>query len=364
MRISLTFSIYLTRQILSWLGVVFFGLTCLLFIFDVVEQLRRAAKKSEAGIVIVLQMSALQLPHLIEQTLPFIVLFGSMMAFWRLSRSNELVIARAAGVSAWQFLLPALALAAALGTFQITAFNPLASSMLAHYERLDARYMQRTTSRLVVSPTGLWLRQGDENGQTVINAQRITSDEVDLTTVIFFLFENPDRFVSRIDAQRAQLRDGYWNIENAWLSAPDKPIRFVETYALPTDLTPDRVRNSFASPETMSFWDIPDFLETLEAAGFSGHRHRLYWHRLLATPLLLCAMVLIAAVFSLRISGRMGAARTIGAGVVCSFILYFLSDIVYALGLSATIPPVLSAWTPAGVTTLLGLATVFHLEDG
>ncbi len=364
MRLSLTLSIYLARQVLTWFGVVFFGLTCILFIFDVVEQLRRAAGKSEAGIGVVLQLAAFQLPHLIEQTLPFTVLFGSMMAFWRLARSNELVIARTAGVSAWQFLLPALFIAASLGAFQIIAFNPLASSMLAKFERLDARYLRLSTSSLVVTSTGLWLRQGDKNGQTVINAQKINSDEVDLTTVIFFLFENPDRFVSRIDAERAQLRDGYWNIENAWLSSPDEPIRFVETYALPTDLTPERVKNSFASPETMSFWDIPEFLNTLEAAGFSGHRHRLYWHRLLATPLLLCAMVLIAAVFSLRISGRMGAARTIGAGVVCSFVLYFLSDIVYALGLSASIPPVLSAWTPASVATLLGLATVFHLEDG
>ncbi len=364
MLISRTFFIYLTRQILFWIGVIFLGLTSILFMFDTVEQLRRATAKTDIGMGGVLQLAALRLPHLIEQTLPFVLLFGAMMAFWRLARSNELVVARAAGVSAWQFLMPGIFIAFFLGVFQVAAFNPLASSMLAQFERLDSGYLGLATNRLMVSRTGLWLRQGDETGQIVINARKLAPDEVELTTVIFFLFENPDRFVGRIDAERARLEDGYWNIENAWISAPNEAPRYVENHTLRTDLTADKIKDSFASPETMSFWDIPDFLETLEAAGFSGHRHRLYWHTLLATPLLLCAMILIAAVFALRINSRMGAARTLAAGVICSFLLYFLSDIVYALGLSASIPAILAAWSPAGIATLLGLALVFHLEDG
>ena len=42
----------------------------------------------------------------------------------------------------------------------------------------------------------------------------------------------------------------------------------------------------------------------LERSGFSALRHRLYWHSLLAAPLLLCAMVLIAATFTLRQTRR------------------------------------------------------------
>lgn len=364
MLISSTLFAYLSRQILLWIGVVFVGLTGILFMFDTVEQLRRAAGKSDMGMGVVLQMAALRLPHLIEQTLPFVLLFGTMMAFWQLARSNELVVARAAGVSAWQFLLPGIFIAIVLGVFLVAAFNPLASSMLAQFERLDTRNSGLSTSQLVVSRTGLWLRQGDEFGQTVINARKMAPDEVELTTVIFFLFEKPDRFIGRIDAERARLEKGYWQIENAWLSSPDESIRRVQSYSLRTNLTAEKIKDSFAAPETMSFWDIPDFLETLESAGFSGRRHQLYWHRLLATPLLLCAMVLIAAVFALRINSRLGAARTLAAGVICSFLLYFLSDIVYALGMSSSIPVILAAWSPAGIATLLGLAMVFHLEDG
>lgn len=364
MRVSATLSFYFSRNILFWILVIFGGLAAVLLMFDMVEQFRRVAGKADVGYGIAIQLALLRLPHLIQKTLPFTILFGAMMAFWRLARSNELAVARAAGVSAWQFLLPGLIIAMLVGAFQVAAFNPLAAMLLARFEHLDATYLKRSTSRLVVSPTGLWLRQGSENGQTVINAQRSAADGAELLTVTFFVFENPDRFIRRIDADRAALGNGYWTVERAWLSAPDKERRFEETYRIPTDLTPDKIQESFASPETMSFWSIPGFLKTLEKAGFSGHRHRLYWHTLLASPLLLAAMILFAAVFTLKAGGRGGATRTVSMGVLCSFALYFASDIVHALGLSASIPAILAAWSPPAIATLLALAMVFHLEDG
>lgn len=353
-------SVYIARQLLSWLAIMAVGLGCLVFLLSFVEQLRRTS--GVAGLAI--ELAILQLPFLIQKTLPFIILFGSMMAFWRLSRTNELVVARSAGISAWQFLLPAVLMGAAVGGMQTTVFNPLASSMLARYEQVDAEYLRHATSRLSVSPTGVWLRQGSEGGQTVINAQRIAQDGAKLLTVIFFVFENPDRFISRIDAESAELKNGYWLIRNANLSTLDEPRKYVDEYKVDTDLTPDKIADSFASPETLSFWAIPGFLEALEAAGFSGHRHRLYLHSLLAMPLLLGAMVLFAAVFTLKIGTRTSATRTIGAGVICSFLLYFLSDVINAMGLSGGLPAVMAAWSPAALATMLAMAMVFHLEDG
>ena len=360
MRMSLTLSIYIARQLIVWLGIMGVGLSSLVFLLNFVEQLRRSG--GQAGLA--MELAILQLPFLIQKTLPFVILFGSMMAFWRLSRSNELVVARAAGVSAWQFLLPAVLIGAFIGVIQTTIFNPFASAMLARYEQVDAEYLRHTTSRLSVSPTGVWLRQGSESGQTVINAQRIAPNGAELLTVIFFVFENPDRFIRRVDAESAVLKDGYWLIRDANLATLDDPRQHIAEYRIDTDLTPDKIANSFASPETLSFWALPGFINTLEAAGFSGHRHRLYWHSLLAMPLLLGAMVLFAAVFTLKIGTRTSAARTLGAGVICSFLLYFMSDVIHAMGLSANLPAIMAAWSPAALAAMLAMAMVFHLEDG
>ncbi|HAE51227.1 MAG TPA: LPS export ABC transporter permease LptG, partial [Tistrella mobilis] len=106
------------------------------------------------------------------------------------------------------------------------------------------------------------------------------------------------------------------------------------------------------------------FIAQLRDAGFSALQHRLYWHSVLALPLLMMAMVIISATFGLRFTRRGGAGITIAGGVFTGFLLYFLTGVVYALGQSGGLPVVLAAWTPAGVAALFGIATLLHLEDG
>ncbi len=81
-------------------------------------------------------------------------------------------------------------------------------------------------------------------------------------------------------------------------------------------------------------------------------------------PLLFAAIILLATSFSLRPQRRGRVGLVIFGGVITGFLLYFLSNFVFALGLSGKIPVILSAWTPAGVTLMLGIATLLHLEDG
>ena len=126
----------------------------------------------------------------------------------------------------------------------------------------------------------------------------------------------------------------------------------------------EKILDSFAPPETIAFWNLPEFIELLENAGFSATRHKLQFHRLLATPLLLASLVLLAASFSLRSQRRGRVGLVILGGVLTGFLLYFVSNIVFALGLSGGIPVILAAWTPASVTLMLGVAILLHLEDG
>ncbi len=364
MALSTTLSAYLARHFAFWLASVFCGIAAVVLLFDSIEMLRRSANKTEISMAIVVQMSLLKLPYLVQQMLPFCILFGATLAFWRLSKANEFVVSRAAGISVWQILTPAIGIALLVGVAQITVFNPIASAMLSKFEKLESRYLKRSTSLLSVSKGGVWLRQADTGGQTVIHATRVAQSDMELQQVIIFLFEGEDRFTGRIDAESAQLRDGYWNIEKAWISAPNQSSRYVARHRLKTELTLNKILDSFASPQTLSFWELPAFIDTLESAGFSGQRHKLYWHSLLASPLLLAAMILIAAIFTLRTTGRVGAATSIAGAALSGFVLYFLSDLVYALGQSASIPYLLAAWTPAGVSTMLGIAVLFHIEDG
>jgi len=364
MRLLPTLSLYLARQFLLSFAAILLGLTVLVFVFESVELLRRATSKAQIPIGFILQLAVLKLPVTVQKMLPFAVLFGAMATFVRLTRSSELVVARSAGVSAWQFLFPTLAGGAFIGILTLGAFNPLAAAMASNYESLEAKFLRGRASLLAVSSTGFWLRQADTQGQSVIHALRVSQQGVELYDVIVFLYGGQDKFVGRIDARSARLEDGAWHLNDALITAPDRPpVRRVE-HRLDTTLTLSQIQDSFASPQTLSFWAIPRFIQTLEDAGFSALRHRLHWHSLLSLPLLLVAMVLIAASFSLRLTRRGGTGLLVAGGAVLGFVFFFFSDVVLALGLSGSLPVPLAAWTPAGVMLLVGVATVLHLEDG
>jgi len=360
-----TLSAYIARQFFVWFCAVFGALVSVTFLIDYIELLRRGGTRTQATWGTLLEMAALKLPHTAQDVMPFAFLFGTMLVFWRLTRSNELVVARAAGVSVWGFLAPAILVALLVGVVAVTVFNPIAAAMEAGYEKLDRRILREASDPLSLSNAGLWLRQSDAaGGQIVFHGDKATAPELVLRNVSVYFLNRLSVFTSRIEARAARLDGGFWVIEDGQRFTPGEvPEPFGEV-RLPTRLTPLKIEESLASPDTMSFWELPGFISLLEQSGFSTQRHRLHFNVLLARPFLFCAMVLVAATFSLRMQRRGGAAMLIASGVVASFLLYFLSSIVIALGQSAKIPILLAAWTPAAVSMIFGASMLLHLEDG
>lgn len=356
---------YVGRQFLLWFLIIAVSLTAVIFLIDMLELLRRAANKPDATFPIVITMSLLRLPHLVQEATPFLVLFSGLICFVRLTRSQELVIARAAGMSVWQFLSPALLAAAVLGVAKIAVLNPAAAVMLSQSEELEGRYLTGKTSLLAVSSEGIWLRQVDEaNRQSVIHAPRVDPSTMTMHQATVFTFEGEDRFVGRIDAERARLVTGGWELENAWITGPDRPGQFLEHHTMATELTPETIQESFASPETVSFWQLPKFISVTEATGFSARPHILRFQALLAEPVLMIAMILIGAVFSLRQTRRGGTIVMVSAGILTGIGLFFFTNVVHALGLGDSIPIMFAAWMPAGFSLLIGLTLILHQEDG
>lgn len=359
-----TLSRYIGRQFLMSFVSLLLLLSAVIWLFEFIEMLRRSADHVNVGIGLVLQMTLLKMPETIQTLFHFAVLFSAMYTFWRLTRSQELVVARAAGVSVWQFLMPVLLAAALIGVFKVAIFNPVAAAMVGQYEEMSSRHFSGRTSLLELSGGGLWLRQRDPDGVSTIFAHRATSNPIVLHDVTVFLFDTEEQYRGRIDASTAALRDRHWELESAWRTMGSSPPEHLDRIRLPTELTPQTIQESFAAPETLSFWALPEFIRSMEQAGLSTLRHRLYFSSLLSQPFLLAAMVLFAAAFSLQQTRRGGTLLMVVAGVITGFLLFVLNDIVLALGLTESIPVGLAAWTPALVALLTGTATLLHLEDG
>ena len=366
-RVTPTLSLYL-----GWNFIVcFLGLLAviagLILLFDTIELMRRAVGDENLAFKTILGMAVLKTPHTLQAVLPFTVMIAMMFALFRLSRSHELVVMRSAGVSVWQFLAPALIASGALGAVNLMAIDSLAADMYESYQRLDQTLLRKNTASLNVGKSGLWLREERDGRGIIVHAVTVRHEggALHLTGLSIFRTDTGEKLEGRYDAEAGRLADGRFHLHNVWDMEPGRPPVFRETVEMPTGLTFEQVESSFAPPQTLSFWELPEFIRFSRASGFSALPHRLYWHSLLATPFLLCAMVLLASVFFLTSNARLAAWTTRGiAGVATGFLFYFFSRFTYALGLSSTLPLGLAAWAPTAVAGLLGLAYLFHREDG
>ena len=364
MPLSRTLSLYIARQFLLWItgaGMAVFGIA---YLAQVIELLRRSAARPKIHLTNVLELALLQAPSTCLEALPFIVLVGAMGTYWQLNRFNELVVARASGISAWQFLLPTVATVLFVAIARVTVIDPLAASMMERFEELERRYMLGRSSLVSASANGLWLRQIEAGKESIIHATYVAAKESSLHPITVYSFAEHGRLLSRIDAPSARIAGGYWNMDQAWISRPNEPARFIGTYRVPTSLTFEQIADSFAPPTAVSFWRLPRYVAGLEATGFPARAHRLQLHRLLSLPLLLTGMVVLAAAFALPPQRFGGTMVRVGAGGLTGFLLYFLSYFIFKLGLSASIPLLLAAWAPAGLGALCGGALLLHTEDG
>ena len=351
------------RFVVSALG-VFASIFVLLVLVDYIEMVRRTSGLASASAIVVAETSLFRVPQLLEKMMPFCVLIGTMTCYLALSRRLELVVARAAGVSAWQFIAPALASALMLGLLATIGYNPMSANLREHSKRMEAELFGGAPGGGVQDAAGFWINQVNAEGQVIINAARSEQQGVRLTGLTLFRFDTNYQFKERIEAREATLEEGRWVFKSVRRYSLDAPPIEQERFELQTSLTPAQVRNSFSTPETVSFWQLPSYIRSSESSGFATAGYRLQYHKLIAQPFLLAAMVMLAASVSLRFFRFGGVQKMILSGVGAGFLLYVLSKVTEDLSKAELMHPIAAAWLPVFVGGLTGFLVLLYQEDG
>lgn len=356
---------YLLRAAIGGIATAMGSVLAAIMLIDLVEQMRSVGARVELSLGTAAKLTLMKAPILIEQTLPFIVLAGVMIGMVQLNRRSELIAMRAAGVSAWRFTMPAIFFAFLVGVAVICGLNPIGSQLYAQFEKQrDSLLSQRLGP---VTDRGIWLRQGDDQGQVVIQAEGVDPQAGTLTNATFFFFQLTDdtlRFERRMRVDTAELRNGFWQLSGVVEGKPGELPTRQETLAIPTNLDASDLLERFVKPATLSFWSLPQFISDARAAGLSPLRFEIKLSSLIAYPFLLAAMAALGAVFSLRMQRMGNIAAWGGIGVSLGLALFFFSQLSQALAITGAVPPVVATFAAPLAGLFCALGIVCFLEDG
>lgn len=357
---------YLVRRTISGLLLAFVIVASIIVLVDFVEGTRNYGSEPDITNMDIFILTILKAPRLLEQTIPFVVLFGIMGTLYNLNRRSELIVLRASGLSAWRFLTPVIFVTAGLGLLWTLIFNPLASqAMHAHDSFVEHINVNQSAGQEAET---IWLREGSETGQILIKGELLNSQGYRIRHATFWLFkytaDGNIAFDTRLDSQLAQWTEGYWQLSDVVENTTRAGTQNLNFLSLPTTLTREDILNASERRTAPPFWRLPAEIKRMELAGFSAKVLSLQYHRLLSLPLTLIAMTLIAAGVSMHLTREGGTLQLMLFGGTVGFIVFFVDNVISAFGEVGALPIILAAWAMPVFALFCGISYLTRLEDG
>lgn len=355
---------YVAKRFFIAIAATFVVCTVLILMVDLVELLRISRKAENVSMAILLSVGLLRAPAFSEILLSFAVFVGSVAALLSLNRRSELIVIRAGGMSVWQFLLPGVLVAFFMGVAEVALYNPMAAAGFAEAERQMSTYFGTREGLLTTSSDSSWLRQQGPDGQSIISASASANQGTSLAGVVAYQYDAAHHFVERIDADRAILRDGYWELTNALVSRPGTEAEKYESYTLSANLSPEQITNALGSEFSTSVWQLPELIERSNRAGLDASRFQMQYALVMSRPFLFVTMTLLAATVSLR-SFRSGGTQVLVTTGLLAAVGFFLSvEVSRQIGRAGLVSPIVAVGMPIAVSALLALTVLLGQEDG
>lgn len=358
---------YLIKQTVVNFLYVLLVICAIIMMFDTIEILRKTSGRYDASIGFIIQYVIAKLPETVDKIIPFIVMISTMITFWRLSKMNEFVIIRAAGVSIWGVITPVLLAVFMIGVVWVSVVNPISSKLFELRETMSYRLKTNNPDAFLFSNQGLWIRESLTPGiVSVVNTGGINLKDnvLWLQDVSIIEVDEQMQVVRRIEAFVATLEEGELNLRDVRIYKSGSPAEILNNMKYKTEMSLQRIKDNFVDPEAISFWNLPDTIKFYETSGFSVQRYLMRYISLMAMPFMLMAMVLVAGIFSLKASQRQGGVLwMIVCGIATGFTVYFTSQVVSAFGINSYIPIWFAVWAPAIVVASVSISVYLHREE-
>ena len=348
---------YITRQLVGNSFMVFFAILSIILLFEGIEALRKISGHDDISLWFAVQLAITRASKTVEVVIPFVMMVASMITFWNLSKSNEFVIIRSAGVSMFGFLWPLIVAVFVIGILNVSVLNPVTSKLYELHEVLDYRLDAHDPNAVLFSSKGLWIREGLDDGRVFLlqaKSLRQEDDAIWMREVSITELNNEERTTKNYEAYFAVLEDNVIILKDVKVMEGGKPVEFLNSYEYKTNINIQRIKENFVEPGAISFWQLPEAISFYEHAGFSALRLRMRFFGLLISPFLLVGMMMVAAIFMLQNTMR-GSHLLLKVifGVSIGFLVYFSSQVVYAFGVNGYIP----VWLAVSAPTLIILLT-------
>ena len=353
---------YLAREFLKItinMSLVFFALGFIVNLFEEINFF----KDFDVGIEVPIMLSALYVPNLLYNALPFVILLSGIWFFQKIKKTDEIIAMKVSGMSNFSVIMVPSIISIILGVFVVTSINPITSVLVKKYETIRGSYEKEQNYLAAITVNGIWIKEKNFGKNYIIRSQNL--DNQSLINLTIYEFDYNNNFLKRIEAKSADISSLNWKLYDAKVIDKDgKTVsKNIDNLSYQSMYDIKKIKSLYSNLDTISFWNLEKEIELLEERGYSTSEMRSKFQRSLAFPFFLLSMVLLSGVFTLGMRLKENNWTYIFTAIITSVLIFYFNDFSAALGKTGKLPIEVAVWMPITIIFIFGAVGLIHANQ-
>ena len=346
---------------------IFIKVTLVFYLFGIILNLFEEVeffKNIDVSFLLPATLTAIYVPSLIIELLPFIIFVASMWFLIEIKNKRELLMLKVHGFSNFKIFLTLAFSSFLFGWIILSFFNPLFSSMTQYYEKTKSKYSRDTDHLININKNGLWIKENLSNKEKrIIYSKKIQNNFLEEVTI--FIFDSKFNLIEKIIAKNANIKENEWQLlEGEIIKFKDKVyIESYDKYQINSIYNADKINGLFKNIHTISFFDLVFNYNELKEKGYNNQFLSQNLNKMLTIPFFLFFMTAIASILTMHTLKGFGNVKFIIVGIIVCVLVFYFKDLSKALGETNRISLTLSVWIPIIILGAFSFIGVLQINE-
>ena len=321
-------------------SIVFLALS---FFLNILEEIR-FFKNIDEGIKYPILLTFLNLPSIIYELFPFIILISTQLFFLNSFNRSEIIIYKNFGLSNLNVIKIITLFAFIFGVFLTTCFYTFSSELKQSYLSFKNRFTDDNKYLAVINENGLWIKDEVNENINIINAEKFKKNLIENITIV--QLDSNFEFIRTITAKSANIERNEWRLFEIKIHNKETPKEKYDDYVFYSNFDSIRINSLFSNLSSQNLYELTVLMNDYKKLGYSTLEIKGYFYKIISLPFYLMIMTLIGSILMYNSKYNNSKITVIIIGIIVSVLIYYLIYFSNLLGTNENLPLIISTGLP------------------
>ena len=338
-----TYQKYLIKEFLFFILKVTFVFFILGFIMGILEELKFFSD-IDVEFYFPFLLVFLNIPALIYQIFPFIILISVIFLFQNLVEKGELISFKNHGLENFEIVKLLSIVSFTIGILVIVIFYNFAAILKFNYLDIKKNFTNDAKYLASITENGIWIKDEVENNIVFINAKKIELNNL-INVEVIKLTKDFD-YINTITAEKFNIENNLWTTKKATIINKDNSRIIEEKMTLNTNFNFEKIGNLYSDLSSITFWGLIKLKKDYKTVNYSTVEIDYQFQKILSYPIYLTIMSLFSIVIMMNLNTQTNKIVIIAFSILISVLIYYINHFFGIIGRNETIPLLVSIWIP------------------